>query len=83
MKLLYRIDEVAEQFSISVRSVYNLIYEGKLEAINDHRGKKGLRVTGKSMEKFIEENKIDPTELNTATREITFPTRKIISKGIE
>ncbi len=53
-KLLYRVDEAAEILSISRATIYRLIDEGKLIGHNDMPGRKGLRVTGASIELYFE-----------------------------
>ena len=58
-KFMY-VNRVAEMLCCSEKHVYELIKEGKLEAIR--LGKCAIRVSRDSVHDFIEQNKIDPTE---------------------
>ena len=53
VKALYRIDEVAEILSVSRRTVYRLLAEGKLVAHSRKPGKSGMRITAWSIREFI------------------------------
>lgn len=53
-KQLYRIDEVSTIISKSERSIYNLLDSGDLEGHNVNPGRKGLRITAVSVEKYIQ-----------------------------
>lgn len=51
-KLLFRVPEVAEQLQVSSATVYNLIKEGKLQALHIGRS---LRVSPKALAEFMHE----------------------------
>lgn len=82
MKFLYRVDEVAEILSMSKRSVYYLLDQGELEGHNDSPNKRGLKITGESVWKYVEKYKIK-SEILRGTPPPNFFRRKIISEGIE
>jgi excisionase family DNA binding protein len=48
---LWKISEVADVLSVSARTVYNLIEEGKLERV--HPRPQAARITGSSLLKFV------------------------------
>ena len=54
------IETVAEILCCSERHVYNLITEGKLEAIKI--GSRAYRISEKSLEDFIEKGKVNPDD---------------------
>ncbi|PIU58327.1 MAG: hypothetical protein COS89_00930 [Deltaproteobacteria bacterium CG07_land_8_20_14_0_80_38_7] len=60
MKRLYRVDEVGEMLSVSTKTVRRLISRGELIGHNDSPGRRGLRVTVESLEKYIERYKGNP-----------------------
>ena len=49
-RLAYKVAEVAAMLSVSVRTVWRMISEGELEVIKKH----GTRVTGESINAFVE-----------------------------
>lgn len=58
-RALYRPDQVAELLSYdSVDTVYTLILVGELISHNRAPGKKGVRITGSSIEAYIERHLI-------------------------
>lgn len=59
-KQLYRIDEAAEIISKSKSSVYNLLDSGDLEGHNVSPGRKGLRITGESIEFYVKKYVLSP-----------------------
>ena len=63
-KLLYRIDEVSKMISRSRSGVYELLKRGELIAHNPNPGRKGLRVTAKSINCFLEKYTISTREFN-------------------
>ena len=83
MKALYRIDEVAEMLSMSRRSVYRLLDAGELDGHNDSPGTKGLKVTGESILRYVDKYKLTSNAHPKIPAYRPFPSRKIISKGIE
>ena len=58
-KFMY-VNRVAEMLCCSEKHVYELIKDGKLDAIR--LGKCSIRVSKDSLLDFIEQNKIDPKE---------------------
>lgn len=83
MKALYRIDEVAEILSISRRTVYRLLTEGKLKGHSNDPGKAEIRVTVASVKEYLERYEL-PTDYFLDKNQPIEPTRrKIISKGID
>ena len=82
-KALYRIDEVAEILSMSKRSVYRLLEEGKLIAHCNNPGKSEIRITVKSVEAYLEKYELPPEYFSDKSIPIEVPERKVISKGIE
>jgi excisionase family DNA binding protein len=62
-KQLYRINEVTEILGISRRQVYNLLNEGHLKGHTRHPGKKGMRITRKSILEYIEIYTQNPIKL--------------------
>lgn len=83
MKFLYRVDEVAEMLSMSKRSVYYLLDQGELEGHNDSPGKRGLKVTGESILRYVERYKIQVEGISDKAFQRLVPVRKVISKGVE
>jgi excisionase family DNA binding protein len=83
MKVLYRVDEVAEMLSMSKRSVYYLLDQGELEGHNDSPGKRGLRVTGESILRYVERYKIRVEGISDEAFHRPVRVRKVISKGVE
>jgi excisionase family DNA binding protein len=85
MKLLYRIDEVAEMLSISRRSVYRLLDDGELDGHLDGGRERGIKIIWVSILKYIEKHQIKVSNPSADFRP-TYPLRpkrKVISKGIE
>lgn len=72
-----------EILSVSRRTVFNLLAEGKLVGHNDNPGNAGTRITVKSVNEYLEKYEL-PAEY-FADKEIPIEPsqRKIISKGIE
>lgn len=83
MKFLYRVDEVAEMLSMSKRSVYRLLDQGELEGHNDSVNKKGLKITGESVWKYVEKHKIKMEGMGEEPAPNFFFRRKTISRGVE
>lgn len=83
MKSLYRVDEVMEILSCSRSTVFNLLAEGKLRAHNDKPGGKGMRITSKSVNEYLEKYELPPDYFKDKDIQIEPPQRKIISKGVE
>jgi excisionase family DNA binding protein len=52
MALLYRVPSVAKLLDVSRKRIYNLIQEGKLEAIN--LGIRQTRITRESLEAYVQ-----------------------------
>jgi excisionase family DNA binding protein len=63
MDKLLKIQEVVKALDCTRPMVYKLIYEGQLKAIRI--GKRGLRVSESSLNRYIEENTIIPDEFHT------------------
>jgi excisionase family DNA binding protein len=61
-KLLY-IHRVAKALDCSRPMVYKLIYDGKIKAVRI--GKRGIRISEASLNRFLEENTIIPDEFHT------------------
>ncbi len=73
-----------EILSVSRRTVFNLLIEGKLTAHNDKPGKNGMRITVKSVNEYIKKYELPPEYFKD--KEIPLeeaPQRKMISEGIE
>ncbi len=83
MKLLYRIDEVAEILSCSRNTIYNLLAEGKLKGHNDKPKMTGIRVTVKSVDEYLEKYELPSEYFMDKKIPLETSQRKIISKGIE
>jgi hypothetical protein len=81
MKLLYRVDEVAEILSMSKRSVYCLLETGDLVGHTAHPGKRGLRVTGESIVAYIEKYKVKSQKVGEIGSQSNLG-RKVPSKRI-
>ncbi len=60
MKALYRIDEVGEILSVSRRTVYRLLSEGKLTGHSRKPGKPGIRITAVSVKEYVERYELPP-----------------------
>jgi excisionase family DNA binding protein len=60
---LLSILKVTEWLDCSRPTVYKLIYEGKLKTVRI--GKRGIRVTKDSYDKYVEENTIIPDDFHT------------------
>ncbi|WP_027715834.1 helix-turn-helix domain-containing protein [Desulfuromonas sp. TF] len=58
-KVLYRVSEVADLLSVHVDTVYTLVQIKELQAHNRAPGQKGMRITGKSIEGYIERHLVD------------------------
>jgi len=56
-KLLFRPDEVADLLSCSKDTVHRLVAENELEPHSRKGGKKGLRITAKSVHEYVEKYK--------------------------
>ncbi len=82
-KALYRIDEVMEILSVSRRTVFNLLTEGKLKGHNDSPGKNGMRITVKSVEEYLEKYELPPEYFKDKDIPLEPSERKMISKGVE
>ncbi len=54
---LYTVAEVAEMFKVSLRTVYNWVDFGYLEAIKVGKGRGTIRITEKALNNFLEVNK--------------------------
>lgn len=61
-KILFRIDEVMSRLSVSRRTVYRLLEKGELTRHNDSPGRKGLRVTAASIDRYYLKNLHKPAE---------------------
>jgi len=83
MKLLYRIDEVAEMLSISKRTVYRLLGEGLLRGHSNDPGKSEIRITIFSIEEYVAKFELPTDHFCDKSHPITPLKRKIISKGID
>jgi len=59
-KALYRIDEVADILSVSRRTVYRLLAEGKLKGHSRNPRKPGMRITAWSVKEFIKKYELPP-----------------------
>ena len=59
-KKYIQVQHVAERLDCSKKRVYELIKNGKLEAIRI--GPRGIRVAIDELDRFIEQNRIDPEE---------------------
>lgn len=57
-KQLYRISEAGEIIGRCRSEVYELLENGDLTGHNPKPGKKGLRVTAKSIEAYLEKHKL-------------------------
>ena len=60
-RLLY-VHRVAKILDCSRPMVYKLLYEGKIKAVRI--GKRGLRISETSLQKFLDENEIVPDEFH-------------------
>lgn len=83
MKLLYRIDEVAEILSISKRTVYRLLSEGKLKGHCNDPGKSEIRITSSSVDEYVSKYELSTDYFLDKNQPIEPVSRKIISKGID
>lgn len=54
------VSRVAEILGCSERHVYDMVKEGKLKALR--LGIRAIRISGKSLNKFIDSNIVDPDE---------------------
>jgi excisionase family DNA binding protein len=61
-RLLY-IHRVAKALDCTRPMVYKLIYERKLKAVRI--GKRGIRISEASLQRFLEENEVIPDEFHT------------------
>ncbi|MCK5617215.1 helix-turn-helix domain-containing protein [Candidatus Pacearchaeota archaeon] len=57
---LFSVSEAASIMGCSDRKVFDLIRDGKLLAAGGRPGNKGIRITGSSLEEYIESITIDP-----------------------
>lgn len=58
--LLFSVSEAALIMGCSDRKVFDLIRDGKIMAAGGRPGNKGIRITGNSLEEYIESITIDP-----------------------
>lgn len=72
---MLRTSEVARKLGVSVRTVYKLIHDGKLQAINvcATSGRRTLRITDDFIDLFLYSNN------NERDRNIIFPQRTVRS----
>jgi len=82
IKLLYRIDEVAEILGVSRRTVYYLLEEGKLIGHNDKPEVSGIRILGSSIEEYVKRYQLPRDYFKKREKEDKIK-RRIISKGVE
>jgi len=61
MTRLVQIRNVAAELACSSRHVYHMIREGQLEAVR--LGPRALRITRESLDKFLEDHRVNPKEL--------------------
>ena len=59
--LLFSVAEVASILSCSERKVFRLVQNQKIIPVGDRPGRKGIRITGKALEEYIESITIDPS----------------------
>ncbi len=74
---MLKTSEVARKLGVSVRTVYKLIHDGKLQAINvcATSGRRTLRVTDDFIDLFLYSNNYEPD------RNIIFPKSTVRSPG--
>ncbi len=58
--LLFSVTEAAQALACSDRKVFNLVRDGKIIAVTDRPGGKGIRITGKALQNYIKSITIDP-----------------------
>lgn len=62
-RALYRPAEVAEMLSYHIDTIYTLLSIGELECHQRQPGKKGIRITGASIEAYVERHIVDSADI--------------------